>query len=802
MIRPSLAAGMAPQQERRGGVVLPRRRWRSGLLLVLARRMALLISGAVTAAHAQGGAAADAVRHSAAAAGPSSGRPITVADIIGLTRIGSRPGADIDVRSADGCYTAVVLRRGDLERNTNVYTLVVFRSDSLWMAARPDTVLSFATASNGPGIAQLQWLGGNHTLAFLGERSDSLSYNRRRGSPQVYTVDVRTHHWTQWTHHTTPITAFNVTPDGSTVLYSAEPPSDTTEYATWRRQGFVVRRTQGVSDLLTGQWAIPVSNVSLLFLMRRGIPEPLAVPGPGSQYDECWDGLMSLSPAGTSVVLACEPSVAPRAWGGYADPAVHRMVEHVGAFPQYLVLDLRHGTVEPLLNAPAIYPNYGGHLVWAPDGGSVVLGNTYLPLEGVDAAEAKWRTTHRAVAQVNVRTHAVTVVSRRDSLDVGRWDPVTNTLVLVPGVYGVPVPDAHAAHYRWTVHGWAEVSAPRRGAPMPELRLDEGMNRPPTLVAVAGDRAVRRVVLDPNPGLLQRLRFGREAVVHWTTAGGAHWDGGLYLPPNYEPRHRYPLVIQTHGFDSTAFWPDGPGSTAYAAQPLASAGIVVLQLDNSREASVLLGTSGEAPMMQEGIEAAIEHLDSSGLIDRSRVGLIGFSRTCYHVLYVLTHSRYRVAAAAISDGVDLGYLQYVLFGVYGQLGAEHEAINGGRPWGPAFTAWRERAAGFNLDHLTTPLRLEAIGLGSILGEWEPYAGLLLQHKAAELFVIPEGSHLLVRPLERLASQGGNADWFRFWLKGEEDPDPAKREQYARWRELRKLYPQPVGDKAVTQHGLE
>jgi hypothetical protein len=26
----------------------------------------------------------------------------------------------------------------------------------------------------------------------------------------------------------------------------------------------------------------------------------------------------------------------------------------------------------------------------------------------------------------------------------------------------------------------------------------------------------------------------------------------------------------------------------------------------------------------------------------------------------------------------------------------------------------------------------------------------------------------------------------FWLKGEEDPDPAKADQYARWRELRKL----------------
>jgi len=39
----------------------------------------------------------------------------------------------------------------------------------------------------------------------------------------------------------------------------------------------------------------------------------------------------------------------------------------------------------------------------------------------------------------------------------------------------------------------------------------------------------------------------------------------------------------------------------------------------------------------------------------------------------------------------------------------------------------------------------------------------------------------------MASQGGTVDWFRFWLKSEEDPEPAKAEQYIRWRELRKLH---------------
>lgn len=47
-------------------------------------------------------------------------------------------------------------------------------------------------------------------------------------------------------------------------------------------------------------------------------------------------------------------------------------------------------------------------------------------------------------------------------------------------------------------------------------------------------------------------------------------------------------------------------------------------------------------------------------------------------------------------------------------------------------------------------------------------------------------HVLTNPEARMASQGGSVDWFRFWLQGYEDPNPAKAEQYKRWRELRKM----------------
>ena len=60
-------------------------------------------------------------------------RTMTVADIIRMTTFGSQPHGylpeDLDVPSPDGRLHAVVVKRGDVERNTNVFSLLVFKSE-------------------------------------------------------------------------------------------------------------------------------------------------------------------------------------------------------------------------------------------------------------------------------------------------------------------------------------------------------------------------------------------------------------------------------------------------------------------------------------------------------------------------------------------------------------------------------------------------------------------------------------------------------------------------------------------------
>jgi hypothetical protein len=169
------------------------------------------------------------------------------------------------------------------------------------------------------------------------------------------------------------------------------------------------------------------------------------------------------------------------------------------------------------------------------------------------------------------------------------------------------------------------------------------------------------------------------------------------------------------------------------------------------------------------------------------VGVVGFSRTCYYVTHMLAFSRYRIAAAVLADGVDADYFQYFAFSnAAPAMAAEYEGLNGGAPFGDALSSWTKRVSAFHMDQVRAPLRIQALGPGSLLGEWSWLSGLSRLGKPVDMVYLPAGAHILEKPWERMVSQQGDVDWFCFWLKGEEDPDPAKAGQYKRWRKLRNL----------------
>jgi hypothetical protein len=207
----------------------------------------------------------------------------------------------------------------------------------------------------------------------------------------------------------------------------------------------------------------------------------------------------------------------------------------------------------------------------------------------------------------------------------------------------------------------------------------------------------------------------------------------------------------------------------------------------------------ETELARAGIESAIDTLVAQDIVDRTRVGLFGFSRFGMHVQYFLAFSDYPIVAATIADSMSLTPEFYAALYGYsypgmtefewetwpGQLqaGTSNNAI--GAPfWGEGIQRWLDRSYLFHLDRIVSAVRYEQFGARQIPPNWTPYAILSRFHRPVEMVHLPLAQHQLIPPLSRLTSQEGNVDWFDFWLNAHEDRDPAKAEQYVRWRHLR------------------
>ena len=168
------------------------------------------------------------------------------------------------------------------------------------------------------------------------------------------------------------------------------------------------------------------------------------------------------------------------------------------------------------------------------------------------------------------------------------------------------------------------------------------------------------------------------------------------------------------------------------------------------------------------------------------MGIHGFSRTGLVVQEALVFSDIRFAAASIADANALGMLTY-LWGFGGGYPAmmDNEWIIGAPLWGEKnVKLWAERDPIYHLDRVHTPLRIDAYSAPT----WfDAYAILRRHQKPVEYWAYLDSTHNPVKPRQRLTTQGGNVDWYDFWLNGREDPDPAKAGQYERWRELRILH---------------
>ena len=760
-----------------------------------------------------------------AAFGESAKHTLTPAEDVGLKLVyqygsgGVPSGGEVLKFSPDKRYFVVVSEKGNLQTNRPEDTIWLFNIAEIEKVmshpgqGTPPSPIPLVTVSSdakGPFLENVRWLPDSSGIVFTQPMKSA-----RTSFHQLHLVQIGSREVKVLTPEDQDVSGFDVKSE-VTYVYKvsapkllAPPPEDTDKPK-------VLTGKRNIVEVLfpSDEFNLP----SLSPFPQAGLW--LVTEGKARQVlnsNEKLADQIRLSPDGRYLLGAISVEHPPADWAKYqgADMGIYKGTYK---FPvptsAYYLFDLQTGSKKQLFNAPrggelGWWPSVDFDASWSSDGKSLLLANVFLPLDSVVAKENAEREKHPYVALYRVESGRLEgllpveagLQEKRYFLADGFFEDNETAVLKFDKLWMEPpsyIGPSIAVFKEGTGGSWKEVSRgdedPRLATLPVRIELRESINQPPILVATDKASGNSQAVWDPNPQLKQ-VDLGDAKTVTLKNVPGFPGEEqmGLVFPPDYVPGKRYPLVIQTHGYTPHQFLTSGVFTTPFAARAMAARGIIVAQIGGVDE----LGYEESV----KAYDSIIGKLSGEGLIDPTKVGAIGFSSPVRVVLAHMAFGKNRLAAASILDGVDSGYLQSMLWlQVKGDFETRYE--NGGLPFGAeGLKNWIVKSPVFNTDKMKTPLLILSFAPGALLAQWEEYSTLYQQNKPVELITLPAPyEHPSTNPKNRLYSETFNADWFDFWLNNHEDPDPAKAEQYKRWREMRKMQENEKQSAETTTQG--
>lgn len=698
-----------------------------------------------------------------------SPRLTSVADAIEMTRIQYRTGSKNEaiVLSPDLRHAAIVTWRGDIETNRNLYSLSLV--DILNDQPPKNLVtLEFTgdpTDQLATPISDVTFVGDGRRIAFLGRE--------RGGLAQVYIVNTMTGRLRRLTNHPTSVRSFIVAPDGSLRAFSAAGQPDVAAIdARLSEDGvFVANR----SELPFAHPAF-TANAPLVWRNAHAHREYFVAGRPTFFFDSRLSRSLTHSEdqpktlefdfmlksfaqfsgdsSGRHAVLypyarASHPMFPER----YEYYRGRSLQERQSAAP-YGLVDLSTGKVDLLLDAPSpTFATNGGFAFWSPDSRSIVL-FTLNPAKP-DQAPA-W-------VELGLASRRTIPIAAPEGWSAVGFLESGQAIVLQKGM--------EFASVRRTSNGqWGEFRAIGSATQFNDrwkiatngrfaVGVKDALRIAPEVASLNLETGTATTLTNLNSWLRDRL-LGEVEELGSDFDDELHSAGFLIKPVGYIRGSRYPLVYLfddgTLGRDRAPFLLDAAGQlNGHAIQMLAAQGFMVFY---SRDPPMkdVVGTRGEGPLVTRHVESVLSDLDRRGLIDPHRIGISGWSRAGYYTNFALIHSHIRFAAASAMDGGSREYNDNV------------------RPFSDT-----------ELAKIKAPLLYEAYGIRSLVG-WGSMADRLFANgQPFETIYYEASPHSTVRPKHRLRSLQTHIDWWRFWLKGEEDPTTLSADQYPRWREMKR-----------------
>lgn len=239
---------------------------------------------------------------------------------------------------------------------------------------------------------------------------------------------------------------------------------------------------------------------------------------------------------------------------------------------------------------------------------------------------------------------------------------------------------------------------------------------------------------------IDKITLGRDTTLNWTGPGGFHEDGVLTYPVDYRKGRKYPLVLVIHG------GPEGASTLRFDAlrQLFANSGYLVFQ-PNYR-GSINLGDAYQHAIYRDtgkgpgkDVMAGLAAVEKLGVVDKSRIGVSGWSYGGYMTTWLTGHYddwKAAVAGAALTDWV----MDYTI--AYYQRGDLY--FFGGSPWTKDYwNIWREQSPIQYARNVKAPtLIMGDVGDPNVplVNSYEWYHALRDNGVTVEFYAYPEDTH--------------------------------------------------------------
>jgi dienelactone hydrolase len=419
---------------------------------------------------------------------------------------------------------------------------------------------------------------------------------------------------------------------------------------------------------------------------------------------------------------------------------------------------------------PAIFPQFFA-LGWAKDNANVLLS------DGWDV----WRVPVKAGSAVNLTGDGKATQVRYQRRYV--FDPRERGIDLTQPLY-------FATYGEWTKkEGLARVEPGKAGAR--QFFFDDARynfvkarqadvflftkqtarDYPNYHVAGPDFRGVRQIT-DANPQQKEFAWTSGVRLINYTSDKGDKLQGALYLPANYEPGKKYPLLVtiyekrsqNAHQFVNVSET-STPNRSLYTSR-----GFAVLDPD------IVYKVNDPGMSAVWSVLPAVKAAIATGIVDSANVGLWGHSWGGYQTSHLVTQTKMFKAAIAGAPLTDLVSMYSSIYWNSGQTNQMIFESSQGRFQGnfiDNYDAYIRNSPAFHAKNVETPLIIlhnDKDGAVDFNQGITYYNTLRQLGKDVILLEYVGENHGLARPVNQKDYAVRMGEWFDHYLKGKPAPD--------------------------------